>query len=121
MLSALASQKLPKDWRIGARVRYGSGNPYTPVTNRVYDMGSRSFIPLYDDSVSDRLPDFFSLDVRVDKRWVRSWGEFSLYLDVQNATNAQNVEVQSWSYDYGTADPVTGLPIFPTFGLEAKW
>lgn len=121
VLSALASQKLPKDWRIGARVRYGSGNPYTPVTNRVYDMGSRSFIPLYDDSVSDRLPDFFSLDVRVDKRWVRSWGEFSLYLDVQNATNAQNVEVQSWSYDYGTADPVTGLPIFPTFGLEAKW
>lgn len=121
VLSVLGSQKLPRDWRVGGRVRFGSGNPYTPVTNRVYDMGSRSFIPLYADSASDRLPDFFSLDVRVDKRWVRSWGEFSLYLDVQNATNAQNVEVQSWSYDYRTADPVTGLPIFPTFGLEAKW
>lgn len=121
VLNVLASQKLPRDFRIGARARYGSGNPSTPVVNRVYDMGSRSFIPIYGERDSDRLPSFFSLDVRGDKTWEKRWGEIGLYLDVQNATNARNVDVMGYSYDYSEADPVAGLPIFPTFGLEVKW
>jgi len=121
VLNVLGSRDLGKGWRAGARVRYGSGDPYTPVSNRFYDMSSRSFLPIYDESASDRLPDFFSLDVRIDKRWTVKWGEIAAYLDVQNATYAQNVEVMRWNYDYTEADPVTGLPTFPTFGLEAKW
>jgi hypothetical protein len=121
VLNVLGSRDLGRQWRLGARVRYGTGNPYTPVVNRIYDMESRRFIGVYDDSVSSRLPDFFSLDLRVDKHWTTRWGEIGAYLDVQNATYAQNVEVMRWSYDYRTADPVTGLPTFPTFGLEAKW
>ena len=121
VLNVLGSQKLPRGYRVGARARFGSGNPSTPVVNRVYDMDSRSFIPIYGERDSARLPPFFSLDVRGDKTWEKDWGEISLYLDVQNATNAKNVEVMNWTYDYGEPDPIAGLPVFPTFGLEAKW
>lgn len=120
-LNVLASQQLPRSWRLGARARFGSGNPSTPVVNRVYDMDSRSFIPIYGERDSDRLPNFFTLDVRVDKIYTPRWGEISTYLDVQNATNAKNVEVMSWTYDYGEPDPIAGLPLFPTFGVEIKW
>lgn len=121
VLNVLASQGLPRSWRIGARARYGSGNPSTPVVNRVYDMGSRSFIPIYGERDSERLPGFFSLDVRVDKTYTPRWGEIGTYLDVQNATNAKNVEVMNWTYDYGEEDPIAGLPLFPTFGVEVRW
>jgi hypothetical protein len=121
VLNLIGSHVLPKDYRVGARMRYGSGNPVTPVVNRVYDMGSRSFIPIYGEPNGERLPGFFSLDVRGDKTWKLSWGDLSLYLDVQNATNAQNEEVAGHTYDYSEFEPVYGLPIFPTFGLEAQW
>ncbi|MEQ1506540.1 MAG: TonB family protein, partial [Myxococcota bacterium] len=110
--TALASRELPRRWRLGARIRGSSGNPYTPVVNRLFDLGTRQWIPVYAPEVDgERLPAFASVDVRVDKDWVyRNW-TLTLYVDVQNATNRQNVEVMSWSDDYSEETPITGLPL----------
>jgi hypothetical protein len=121
VLTALASHELPKGWRVGGRVRYGSGNPYTPVVNRVYKLDDRTFIPVYGEPDSARLPGFFSLDLRIDKEWSWRHGLISTYVDVQNATNAQNPEVMSWTYDYSEADPVTSLPVLPVLGVRVDW
>ncbi len=120
ILNLLASRELPKDWRIGTRVRYGSGNPYTPVANRVYDLTERSYIPVYSDE-SARLPAFFSADVRVDKTWTFSRWELTTYLDVQNVTFRKNVEVMFYSYDYSEEQPIEGLPVLPSFGLKGEF
>lgn len=119
--NAIFSQGLPRDWRVGARVRYGSGNPYTPVVNRFYDLSSRAFVPIYGASDAGRLPPFFSLDVRVDKKWTFAHWSLDGYLDIENATYAKNVEVMGWTYDYGAQDPIAGLPPTPTFGVEARF
>ena len=42
-------------------------------------------------------------------------------LDVQNATNRQNVEVMSWSDDYAEETPINGLPVLPAFGVRGQW
>jgi len=121
VLNALASYKLPKGWRIGGRARFSSGNPYTPVVNRVFDHDTRGFQPVYGERSSARMPPFWSLDVRIDKEWTfRTW-TLAFYLDVQNATNNQNIEVMGWTYDYSEEAPTTGLPILPAFGLRASW
>ena len=121
VINALYTQILPKNWRLGGRVRFGSGNPYTPVSNRVYDMSSREFIPVYGERDSGRLDPFFSLDVRVDKEYTfRNW-KLGTYLDIQNATNYKNVEIQSWSYDYSEETPIQGQPTFPIFGFKGEW
>ena len=121
-LTALASRELPRRWRLGARIRTTTGNPYTPVVNRLYDLDSRSWVPVYDAEVdSARLPTFFSADVRFDKDWVyRNW-TLTAYLDLQNATNRQNVEVMGWTDDFSAEEPITGLPLVPAFGVRGEW
>jgi TonB family protein len=121
VVNALASYRLPKGWRLGARARYGSGNPYTPVVNRVYDHGSRSFLPVYGERDSARLPAFWSIDVRFDKEWTFERYKLAFYLDLQNATNRLSPEVMGWTYDFRAEDPVDSLPILPAFGLRADW
>lgn len=121
VLNALWSQKLPRNWRLGARFRYGSGNPYTPVVNRVYDMSQRSFLPVYGERSSDRLPAFTSLDIRIDKTYTYDKWKLETYLDIQNVSFAQNPEVIAWTYDYGELDPITSNPPLPVFGLKGEW
>ncbi|MEM6928847.1 MAG: TonB-dependent receptor [Myxococcota bacterium] len=121
ILTALASHQLPRGWRIGARARYSSGNPYTPVVNRFFDLASRQFVPVYGEVDSARLPPFWQLDVRFDKRWTFDRWELDFYLDLQNATNAQNVEVIGYTFDFSAEDSVTQIPIVPAFGLRGSW
>jgi TonB family protein len=121
ILTALATHELAKRWRIGARFRYGSGNVYTPVVNRLYDLESRSYVPVYGDRDSERLAPFYSLDLRFDKDWVYDKWTLTFYLDLQNATSRQNVEVMSWNYDYSVEEPLTSIPVVPAFGLKGAW
>lgn len=121
VLNALVSHSLPKRWRLGARARYGSGNPFTPVVNRYQLLDQGRFAPVYGESDSERLPAFYQVDIRVDKDWVFDKWTFTAYLDFQNVTGAQNVEVMSWTADYSEPDPITGLPPLPAFGLRGEW
>ena len=121
VMNALASRELPRKWRVGARVRFTSGDPYTPVVNRIYDMDRRGFIPVYGDADSDRLPPFWSVDLRVDKDYVFKKWTLTAYLDLQNAFYAKNVEVMNWTYDYSAEAPVTGNPPLPAFGLKGSF
>ncbi len=121
VLSALWSQKLPRDLRLGARLRAGSGNPYTPVVQRYFDTDSRSFVPVYGERSSARLDPFFSLDVRVDKSWTFQRWSLGAYLEIQNATNARNPELMAWNTDYSKEIPITSNPTLPVFGLRGQW
>lgn len=121
LINALGSVKLPKRWMVGARVRASAGTPYTPVTQRLHDLDSRLFLPLFGDVGSARLPTFFSLDLRVDKVWELRGAAVTLYLDLWNVTNTRNVEVIGWTWDYGAERGILGLPIVPAFGLAVEW
>jgi hypothetical protein len=121
IINGLWSQSLPKNWRLGGRLRYTSGNPYTPVVNSIYDQASRSFIPVYGERSSARLPPLFSLDVRVDRTFTyRNW-KLMAYLDIQNIVLVQSAEVVAWSYDFSELQPLTSNPPLPAFGLKGEW
>jgi len=121
VINALASQQLPKKWRVGVRGRVSAGDAYTPVVNRVYDMAGRGFIPIYGETDSVRLPPTWSVDIRIDKEWTFKKWALTGYLDLQNAFNVQNPEVMAWTYDYSAEDPISGLPIIPAFGVRGEW
>lgn len=110
-LNVIASRQVG-NWRFGARVQLVSGMPYTPT---VFP-GEGPVVPY-----SANLPWFFQLDVRVDHRWHRSWGDINFYADIQNATYYQNVEGREPAYNamnMGYEKDIPGLPIAPFIGVE---
>ncbi len=120
-LIVVASYKLPLDFIVGAKLRYTSGPLNTPTAGAIYDTNGNYYFPFFKDQYSRRLPDFFQLDLRIDKRFVfREW-MLALYLDVQNVTYRKNVEAVLNSYDYKKEAFLTGLPILPVLGVRAEW
>jgi len=97
-------------WRLGGRLQYVSGVPYSPMSPAGQD---QTFVMPY----AGRLPDFFQLDVRADRVWRRCWGTVDLYFDIQNLTNRRNVEGRQLD-DFGVETDVRGLPILPFIGVE---
>ena len=116
-LTLIGSTALGKRWRIGGRMRYTTGNPLTPVAAAYLD-SSGDWVAVDGPLLSRRLPDFFQLDVRVDRSWQGKWGTWNLYIDIQNVINRHNAEGVTYSDDYGKQSYTNGLPIFPSIGVE---
>jgi TonB family protein len=121
VLTAIASYKLGAGWEIGARFRYATGNPRTPVVGAVKDDLTDSYVPLFGPVNSYRLPNFAQLDVRIDKVWVFDSWSLDLYLDIQNVTNTRSTEGTQYNYNFSQSAQFEGLPIVPILGVKGTW
>ena len=115
-LTLLATTALGDSWRVGGRFRYTTGNPFTPVDHTV--MNGSQYVAIDGPLLSERLPAFVQLDLRIDHAWRRSWGVVDLYIDVQNVSNRDNAEGVTYNKDYSQRSYTTGLPVFPSIGVE---
>ena len=141
-----------KNWEWGIKVQIHSGKPHTPVVNRTaYCTNAGNTIecanqaapneasscdpsveqclyfwqPKYGDPNSQRLPIYYKIDLRIDRRIRFNNWQLSMYADIQNITAAENI----MGYDYGKnfedyANPraVSGLSFpLPFLGLEAQF
>ena len=120
VFSAVGSYRLPDGWEVGARVRVVSGNPMTPVAGATYDADKDAYQPVRGEPRSDRLPAFFQVDLRVDKRWTFDTWILDAYLDLLNATNQANSEFIQYSYDFSDRQIIPGVPIFPSVGVKGE-
>ena len=119
VLTALASYDLGKGFEIGARARYATGYPRTPVIGSYFDARTATYQPILGAKNSIRIPAFVELDVRASKRFKLEHSAIEIYLDVQNVTDRQNPEEIAYNADYTQRRYIEGLPILPVFG--AKW
>jgi hypothetical protein len=113
----LATTAFAKDWRFGGRFRYATGNPFTPVAS-AFQQPDGKYVAVDGPLLSERLPDFFQLDLRIDRSWRRASGVWNLYIDLQNALDRHNPEGVTYSEDYAKRSYTNGLPIFPSIGVE---
>jgi len=120
VLSAALGYDLGAGWRAGARFRYVTGNPTTPVVGSVYDAGADLYYPVFGAHNGARDPAFSQLDLRVDKSFDIGSGRLGLYLDVQNVYAAENPEGYTYSYDYREREPTSGSPFFPNLGVRGE-
>lgn len=116
-LTLLATTALGAHWRIGGRFRYATGNPFTPVASTYLDPAG-DVVAVDGPLLSERLPAFFQLDLRLDRTWRRPWGTLDLYIDVQNTTNRHNAEGVTYNADFTQRSYTSGLPVFPAIGVE---
>lgn len=121
ILTAIVSYKLPGGWQIGLRWRYVTGFPYTPFVGGFYNSDSDRYQPLPGEVLSERIPAFHQLDLRVDKEWAFERWRFSLYLDLQNVYNRENPEAVRYNYNFTQRTFLTGLPILPAIGMRGDF
>jgi TonB family protein len=67
VFTALGSFDLGHGFEAGARFRYATGFPRTPVTGAYYDSNTDSYQPLFGAQNSIRIPAFYAIDVRISK------------------------------------------------------
>jgi TonB family protein len=121
VLTAIASYKLPAGWEVGARFRFSSGNPRTPITGARRDDLTDVFIPIFGPVNSDRLPNFHQLDIRVDKNFVFDAWSLNVYLDLTNAYNNPAKEGILYNYNYTESAFLEGLPLLPILGVKGSF
>jgi TonB family protein len=87
VLNVVLSWDVGRGWRLGGRFHFRSGRPYTP------EECTTSLPPEFGDGCapvgprnSGRLPPFYRLDLRVDKKWTFETWWFALYFEFINIT-----------------------------------
>jgi outer membrane receptor protein involved in Fe transport len=121
VFTALGSYDLGLGFEVGARFRFATGFPRTPVVGAYYDSLSDGAQPVFGAHNSIRIPAFYALDVRVSKRFALGKTEAEVYLDVQNVTNHANPEEIVYDPSYSQRAYITGLPILPVLGARWSW
>ena len=119
-LTVIGTYQLPRNWQIGGRFRYGTGNPTTPVNTSVYDSSLNLYQPIYSTKFSTRVPAFQQLDIRLDKTWIYNKWIFNAYVDLQNVYNHSNPQQSEFNYNYQKSQYTTGFPIYPIIGLRGE-
>ena len=121
ILTLFGSYSLPRNWQFGSRFRYVTGNPATPVTHGIFNESSADYTAVYGAQYSSRVPSFYQLDIRVDKRWIYNTWMLTAYLDLQNVTNHANPEQPAYNFNFEKMQYSQGLPIYPILGLKGEF
>ncbi len=108
-------------WDFGARLRWATGFPRTPVDGAYFDARDNRWDPLFGAQNSTRIPDFVQLDLRAEYAFVWTRAQLRLYLDVQNVTFRRNAEEIVYSADYAQRGTISGLPTLAVLGARVTW
>jgi hypothetical protein len=118
VLTLVANQALGP-WTASARLRVASGLPRTPVTGAFFDAKDDQYDPLLGPQSSVRLPTFWQLDARVDRRFALGRGaELRVYVEGLNLADRANAEEYVYNLDYTQRGAVTGLPLIALAGAR---
>lgn len=122
ILNLIFGLEMGAGWQIGAKCQYASGNPYTSVIG-VTEIDNIFYV-IDGENNSARYPDYHKLDLRIDKQFVFDNWSFSVYLDLWNVYNRDNVVSYSFKTTKDgtiTTEPRYDFGIMPIIGFTAKF
>lgn len=112
--------RLTPKWELSVRASYLSGRPYTPFDTRLSTQQSRAIFDLNRVN-AERLPDYFRLDLRVDRRFTVKGKPVLFFIGAQNVTNRKNTAGFTWNRRLNTQLVNEQLGLFPTIGLDWRF
>ena len=101
LLSATLGYKLPRNWEIGLKFRFQGGAPYTPFDEQASQLNYLSLgqgVLDYTRLNNQRLRNFHSSDIRIDKKWNFKKTTIDLFLDITNWYRAKSSEPDSYTF-----------------------
>ena len=118
VVNTVASWEVGRHWTLGTTFHYHSGRPYTPERGVECDDGM--FVACTGEPFSRRLPGFWRVDARVQKRELYETWYFDFYIDVINVTF--NREVVGYEVEPDGRVQAIRVPIFvPMLGLRGQF
>ena len=121
ILLTLIGRCRPDDrWDINLRWNFAGGIPYTPFD---LEKSMAANIGIFDRSkyFSERYPDYHSLFIRVDRRFVFRAAVLSVYLSLINAYDHKNISRYYWNRTDKTVSAVNQARLIPVFGIEMEF
>lgn len=108
------------DWEFKVRWVYATGAPYTPFD---YEASKEAGVGIWDISRtnSERLPDYHSMNIRIDKRFYFSSSSLLVYLSVWNVYNRENVAFYYWNEVTNEQAAQTQWSTLPVIGVEYEF
>lgn len=108
------------EWEFSMRWIYSGGAPYTPFNLEKSTAANKGIIDLSRINGS-RLPDYHSLNLRVDKRFYFDNTNLVVFLSVWNVYNRENVSGYSWNEVKNKPGKDTGWSTLPILGVEYEF
>ncbi len=107
-------------WEFSIRWIYAGGPPYTPLDLVQSKLIDRS---VYERNRvnEERMPDYHSMNVRIDRRYNFSGSNLIVYFSVWNVYNRQNVYSYYWNETDKKQDVMYQWTMLPVFGLEFEF
>lgn len=125
IINVVYEWKITPKWTFGAKWRYQTGAPFTPVIGAtpVTDTNGNivRYLPAYGALGSERLPDYHRLDLRIAAEVWSGMRKVSLYVEIINAYDRKNVSGYDYNENYTSRKPITELPILPVFGVQMEF
>jgi len=112
--------RLTPKWELSVRAAYLSGRPFTPFDTRLSTQQSRGIFDLARIN-GERLPDYFRLDLRADRRFTVRGKPVLFFIGAQNITNRLNVAGYSWNRRTNAQQLNDQLGLFPSIGLDWRF
>jgi hypothetical protein len=107
-------------WEFSLRWIYAGGAPFTPLDERASAEAKRG---IYDANQINnaRLPDYHSLNLRLDRRFFFSNSNIVLYFSVWNAYGRENISGYSWNEIDNKKESNTQWSTLPLLGIEYEF
>ncbi|MGE5797689.1 MAG: TonB-dependent receptor [Ignavibacteria bacterium] len=108
------------DWEFKIRWIYAGGAPYTPLD---YEASKNAGVEIWDLNRinSERLPDYHSMNIRIDKRFYFSSSSLLVYFSVWNVYGRKNVAFYYWNEVTNEIDTQEQWGTLPVLGLEYEF
>ena len=116
-VNVTGSVRLSNAWKLSTKATYLAGRPYTPLN---LPLSSQQRRAVYDLSRvnAERAPDYFRLDLRVDRTFRLGDRVATIFAGAQNVTNRRNFAGFSWDRRNNRLKSLEQLGLLPIVGLE---
>ncbi len=114
-----------EQWEVSSKLRMSQGLPSTPFITTAQAAAETNFpigsLDFRYYNAGPRLPFFYALDVRVDKRWFFSGWQLITYIDVQNITGRKNVSGYKWNQQTQQVEAQQSIGVLPSIGVNIEF
>ncbi len=101
LLSIIGGYKFNRNWELGLKFRFQGGVPYTPfdlLASRTNYLTLGTGVLDYSQVNNQRLSNFNSGDIRIDKKWYFKKTTLDLFLDITNFYSANNTGPDDYTF-----------------------